>query len=73
MEDTSGLSDPGHYNKVALLMRWPLSEVYCTLYFSSTLNELQKSRSQTIFGFISQMTALIVEVLLIVFFICNTV
>ena len=25
MEDTSGLSGPGHYNKVALLMRWPLT------------------------------------------------
>ena len=27
MEDTSGLSGPGHYNKVALLMRWRLIEV----------------------------------------------
>ena len=27
MEDTSGLSGPGHYDKVALLLRWPLSEV----------------------------------------------
>ena len=27
MEDASGLSGPGHYNKVALLMRWTLSEV----------------------------------------------
>ena len=27
MEDTSGLSGPGHYNNVALLLRWPLSEV----------------------------------------------
>jgi len=27
MENTFGLSIPGHYNEVALLMRWPLSEV----------------------------------------------
>ena len=26
MEDTSGLSGPGHYNKVTFVMRWSLSE-----------------------------------------------
>jgi len=29
MEKTFELSRPGRYNEVALLMTWPLSEVYC--------------------------------------------
>ena len=43
MEDTSGLSGPGHYNKLALLMKWPLSEV--SLYTFMGTRALASSNS----------------------------
>ena len=50
MEGTSELSGPGHYNKVALLLRWPLSEVllYLPLDYSKLwLLRLRYSHGQS--------------------------
>ena len=42
MENMLGLFRCGHYNEVALLLRWPLSEVslYCILHWFWNVNEI---------------------------------
>ena len=47
MENMLGLFRCGHYNEVALLLRWPLSEV--SLYGASAVVATDKNNQQAVF------------------------